>query len=330
MSKRASPTVIGGFVVGAVALAVLAIAVFGSGRLFRHTHKFVCYFPGSVNGLSVGAPVKFKGVKLGEVVQIMLNLGQSALDREVATGQRSSVDVRIPVVIELDTELMRQQGARLDVGDRDRIEWLIKQGLRAQLNTESFVTGVLFVALDLMPDKPIVLFNDPTVNYPELPTVPTDIEQVRSAANQLLERLDDLKLEDLVNSITGAANGIAQLTNSPEIKRTLVALEGTAKSLDTTSATFRKLGENLDGRVGPLTQNLTQSTANADAALAAARDTMLTARAALDANSPTIVELRDALTNISAAARAVRALAEELERNPSSVVRGKPLPEDKK
>ena len=103
MNKKISPTLIGAFVVGAVALIVIAILVFGSGRLFRQSRDFVLYFDNSVNGLRVGAPVKFKGVEVGSVKNILLQLG---------TGQQ--VD-KIPVIIEIDLEKLTSRGASDDI-----------------------------------------------------------------------------------------------------------------------------------------------------------------------------------------------------------------------
>ena len=74
MAKRANPAFVGAFVIGAIALAIAAVALLGSGSLFRNTHQFVCFFDGNVNGLRVGALVKFKGVEIGEVRQILLSL----------------------------------------------------------------------------------------------------------------------------------------------------------------------------------------------------------------------------------------------------------------
>jgi paraquat-inducible protein B len=83
MGKKVNPTVIGLFVVGAIALAVIGVIVFGSGQFFKHTQRFVMYFPGSVNGLSIGAPIKFKGVDIGTVSDIRL-----VLKREEPTASR--------------------------------------------------------------------------------------------------------------------------------------------------------------------------------------------------------------------------------------------------
>ena len=98
MNKKISPTLIGAFVIGAIALLVIAIIVFGSGRLFKQTREFVLYFETSVNGLRVGAPVKFKGVEVGSVKNIVLQLEK---DTQVA---------RIPVIIEIDLEKLQAGG----------------------------------------------------------------------------------------------------------------------------------------------------------------------------------------------------------------------------
>ena len=96
MGRKANPVMIGAFVVGAIALAVVGIVVFGSGRLFADTTPFVMYFSGSVDGLSVGSPVKFKGVEIGGVTSIQLDLGEEA---------------RIPVWIEVDNKKIVAHGA---------------------------------------------------------------------------------------------------------------------------------------------------------------------------------------------------------------------------
>ena len=99
MNKKMSPAMIGAFVLGAVALIVIAILVFGSGRLFRQTRTFVLYFDSSVNGLRVGAPVKLKGVEIGSVKDIRLLVGQGTAGDE------------IPVIIEIDLKKLTRRGS---------------------------------------------------------------------------------------------------------------------------------------------------------------------------------------------------------------------------
>jgi paraquat-inducible protein B len=145
VNKKISPAVIGAFVLGALALIVIAIVIFGSGQLFRQTRDFVLYFDNSVNGLHVGAPVKLKGVEIGAVKDIRLQLEpNSQLDK-------------IPVIVEIDLEKLTSRGAtsvaRTDI--ETLRQTVIQRGLRGQLLMESLVTGLLYVGLDFFPDTPV-------------------------------------------------------------------------------------------------------------------------------------------------------------------------------
>ena len=147
MNKKISPTLIGAFVVGAVALLVIAVIAFGSGRLFRETKEFVLYFDGTVNGLHVGAPVKFKGVEIGSVKDILLQLdGDSEVNK-------------IPVIIEIDLKKLTARGASGVLVEKQEAfqKAIVEQSLRAQLQTESMVTGVLYVGFDFFPGAPLTL-----------------------------------------------------------------------------------------------------------------------------------------------------------------------------
>src|SRR5215470_19720389 len=101
MGKRVNPTIIGAFVLGAIALGIVAVTIWGSGRLFQKAYNYVCYFPGSVNGLNLGAPVKFRGVQVGNVTDIRLIYKQT------------NGEPRIPVFLKLDEDRMRELGAQL-------------------------------------------------------------------------------------------------------------------------------------------------------------------------------------------------------------------------
>jgi paraquat-inducible protein B len=147
-SRRANPAVVGGFVLGAIGLATAVVVVWGSGRFFRHTVTFVSYFSGSVNGLNLGAPVKFRGVQIGSVIEI-----RSRMER---AGTVNPEQFRIPVWFELDPKQISELGGTI-VLDRVQIDEMIAQGLRAQLQLESIVTGVLYLGVDFFPDSPVVL-----------------------------------------------------------------------------------------------------------------------------------------------------------------------------
>jgi len=105
MGKRVSPTAIGIFVVGSFALVVVAIIVVGSGNLFKKPVRFVCMFQGNVNGLRIGAPVKFKGVQIGTVEEIKLTLKPS--EGELKPDIK---ELRLPVVIGIDRKMITESG----------------------------------------------------------------------------------------------------------------------------------------------------------------------------------------------------------------------------
>src|SRR5215813_7632297 len=129
MNKKMSPAMIGAFVLGALALIVIAILVFGSGRLFRQTREFVLYFDNSVNGLRIGAPVKFSGVEIGSVKDIRLLVEKGG-------------DVnKIPVIIEIDLEKLTSRGGTIAPAvDREAFKkFIVDRGLRGQLDMESLV-----------------------------------------------------------------------------------------------------------------------------------------------------------------------------------------------
>jgi paraquat-inducible protein B len=189
MNKKISPAVIGAFVLGAVALIIIAILVFGSGRLFRQTRDFVLYFDSSVNGLRIGAPVKIKGVEIGSVKDIRLQLEKNK-------------EPKIPVIIELDLEKFTSRGATIAVAtamDREALNKAIARGLRGQLEMESLVTGLLFIALDFFPGTPINLVQrtDGDYKYPEIPTLPTTLEQAKGAVTRIMNKLEDIDFKEL-------------------------------------------------------------------------------------------------------------------------------------
>src|SRR5882672_2842173 len=172
MGSKISPTTIGAFVVGAIVLVVAGALLFGGGKFFTEKLPYVLFFESSVEGLNVGAPVIFRGVQVGQVTAIS------------AIADPQTFDVRIRVQIELVRGVIK-------VGEEDQrfkdqrkgVEGLIQKGARASLRMQSFVTGLLYVALDFHPDTPIRLLGlDPTV--PELPTIPSDMDQLKSTIQQ--------------------------------------------------------------------------------------------------------------------------------------------------
>lgn len=190
MSKPANKTLIGAFVIGAVALLVMAVLVFGSGKFLKKSFHAVVFFEGSIKGLNEGAPVIFKGVKIGSVKDIRV-FYDAAYD-----------SLRIPVIIELEPEKIE----RTDVAERrpeKNVKLLIEKGLKAQLQMQSIVTGQLVIALDFFPDKS-ARYVGFIKKYPEIPTVPTAFEE-------LTKTIQNLPIKEIVKKLNLTLNSVRKL-----------------------------------------------------------------------------------------------------------------------
>lgn len=322
MNKKISPTLIGAFVVGALALVVAAVLILGSGKLFLHSRDFVLYFEGSVNGLRVGAPVKFKGVEIGAVKRILLQLGS---DMSVQ---------RIPVIIRVDAEKITKRGGEgAAVTDPEVGKALIDQGLRGQLQMESFVTGLLYIGLDFFPDTPahFVQSSQNVNQYQEIPTIPSIFEQAQDAIGRIVTRLEKVDFQALLTSLEQTSKGVNSMVNSPELKGSLQALQKAVPKLEETIVSVRDAARTLDQNFTGLSADLKQTSTETRAAVKQAGETMKEAEATLanvkgliDPDSQTFYELTRSLREVSAAARSLRQLSSYLERNPRALIFGKP------
>jgi len=352
MSKQANKTVIGVFVVVAVALAVAAVIVFGSGKFFSPRALSVAFFEGSVKGLRAGAPVTFRGVPIGEVksVKVVYN--------------RKDLSFWIPVILELEPDKIEGWEAYVkQVTQRESRQMLVEAGLRAQLQMQSLVTGQLSVDLDFYPDKPAHFVKpeipELDIPYPEVPTIKTPLQEVA-------QTIQEFPLQEIAQDISRSLKGIDRLVNSPKLAESLDGvdeavkeLKGLAKSMnsqvnrladdldliikdtrtlidnlndrsdgilthvDQTLSDTRKLVNNIDNRTQPLASTLQATLDTAQAALVQARRTLKTIETTAGENSPIRYELSDALNEIAGAARSLRVLADYLEQNPDALLRGK-------
>lgn len=327
MNKRISPTLIGAFVVGALALIVIAVIAFGSGQLFRQTKQFVLFFSGQVNGLRVGAPVKFRGVEIGSVKEILLQLEP---DMKVQ---------RIPVIIEIDLKkVISRGGTGVVLRDPKAFKAGIDQGVRAQLRMESLVTGVLYVGIDLFPGTPAIFVQPPGSKYEEIPTVPTAFEQAQDAATKIIAKLEEIDFKGLTNSAKAALDGVNQLVSSPALKASLRGLEQSIPKLQEALIGVHQLTTSIDANVSTLSVNLQQTSDAARQAmleattamkqtttvLKEAEATLTSVRSISDPDSATFYEITRSLKEVSAAARSLRLLSNFIERNPRALIFGKP------
>ena len=326
MGKRINPATVGAFVLGALGLILAAVVVFGSGNLFRTTHEFVIYFGGDgINGLRVGAPVKFKGVEIGEVKRILLRLEQE-VNRD---NGKLRADVRIPVIIELDEDkIVSHGGTAIDLSDPHTVPNLIREGLRAQLGSDSFVTGLMYVALDIEPNTPIQMVAPPGSPLQEIPAIPTTLEQAQAVALRIFERLDKVDFGAVVQQMSDMVDSIRQITSSPALREAVANSEKTREQLDRTLAGAQQTLSTVNSQVPPLSDSLQKTSASADAAAKQARLTLGTVQTAIEPNSPVNYQVLQTLQDVSAAAHSIKELADYLQRNPSAIVRGRDFSQD--
>lgn len=318
MPKRVSPATIGVFVVGSLALILVALVVLGSGRLFQKQHRFICFFRGDLNGLKVGSAVKVRGVQIGSVIEILLRLPAGAGTYRVQNNL-----VELPVIFDIDESQLKNRGGTGEALQPEELKNLIDRGLRAQLATESLLTGLLYIDLDLHPNTPLNVMLVPGSGYREIPTIPTDLEQVQQSAMRAIAKLDKIDVVALVRSMTDAASSIRDLAGSPNLKATIASLKDASANLNTTLTAFRNDFARLNGKADPVLASLKQTSDRAQVALTQMTTTMTQLQMTFAPDAPLTYRLSVTLDDVAAASNAMRELADYIQRNPSALVRGK-------
>ena len=317
MRKRISPAAVGAFVIGAAALAIAMVMILWGGELFTSSHDYVLYFSGDVNGLQSGAPVKFKGVQVGSVSRILLSL-------ENGLGNQPP-SLLIPVVIQLNSKTAVHRAAgRLDLDDPEVVRQLVKVGLRGQIASESIVTGILYVSLDIRPGTPAHFVGPRDAIYPEIPTVPTAFEQAQQLAMEALTKLSRVDFDRLISGLTDTVTQMSAFARSPQLKAAVDALPGTVQRLGAAADSIQRLADHANGEIASTSAALRKTSLNATLALEQTQATLKGVRETVGPGSPVSYQLGQTLNDLSQAARAMRDLAEYLDRNPSAIVRGRP------
>ena len=208
-------------------------------------------------------------------------------------------------------------------------DW-IKRGMRAQLATESLLTGLLYIDLDLHPNAPIKFVLEPDGPYREIPTVQTDLAQLQERLTQTLDKFDKIDFQALVVSITDAANSIKTLTGSPELKATLESLKGTVANLNQAVTSARALLNNANAKVGPLIADIRESSDEANKTMKETRAALVSLQQTLDPNAPLAVHLNQTLDSLDETSQSLGEFTDYLQRNPSALIRGRYVPDKDK
>lgn len=344
MAKPVSKTLIGAFVLGALALVFGGIVILGSGALFRDIKEVVMFFDGSVGGLQVGAPVTFRGVAVGEVSGIQI----------VYRADRQ--EFLIPVAAQLYPDRFQ----KVSEGHKKLApQELMDMGLRAQLQLQSFITGQLSIQLDFFPGSEVRLVGPTMAGFSarvqEIPTIPTPIQKIEKSIQQIpldevirdardtLTSIRDIlaspAIPDIIANLKQVSQDAVGLTRSAEAK-----LGAMSSQVDLTLKELRTLAANANAQLKPMgsaideTRTLLQSLNRQIEPLAAeASSTAAEFRAALKQSETALANLSSMtaenaglrynlelfLTELAATARSLRTLSDYLDRHPDSLLRGK-------
>ena len=252
MSQKTNPKLVGVFVLGAFAVAIGALIVFGGAGFLIKKQTYVMFFSGSVAGLQVGAPVNFRGVPLGQVTDISVSYFPEDANSEFV----------IPVYVQIEPERIR---GRTDENRRS-LDELIEFGLRAELALQSFVTGQLGIELDFKSGTKATLTGlDPT--HEEIPTLPSDTEKLKASITRVADILQDVSLEqitqDIQTAVNSASTSIVRVSTAiDEVSDKIVPLAAEIQAtVDDVRATLEEAKARLAMQPGEVLYTATQSLA---------------------------------------------------------------------
>ena len=324
MSQKPNPVSIGLFIMIGVALGVTGLLLFSSSKMFTKTRDIVVYFNQSLNGLNVGAPVKYRGVTIGSVKKVMIFWNQ-------ATN-----DYAMPVLIELEEKLIKERvGTPIETFTDRALTQRVGSGMRASLQAESLVTGVLYIECHINRDAPPPVFHQLEKRFAEMPSEPTQIQQmmenlgsldikgISTNINAVIVRLDkvleSMRMGDISTGVTNTLASLNQLITSPDITNSLA-------SVRTTLDQYRTLGEKLSGRIDPLAESITNSLAEANRTLAQLQGTASNLRGMLRPDAPLQHDLDQLLRQMAGTAQSVSSLMEFLQQHPNALITGREAP----
>jgi len=323
VSARNHPRVVGAFVLGAVALVLAGIVALSSGNWLARRDLFTVFFPGSVRGLNKGAAVTFRGVRIGEVVDV----------RAFLTGGADPV-IQIEVVIEIRGDVVEvPEGMPRPVAagatPAEFAKGLIDRGIRAQMMSASLLTGQRYIELDFRPEQP-ARFGGLNPRYPELPTTPTALEKLGDRAEELMEKLAELPVAEMLEDVRKAISAARQVLESPDLKEVFASANRSAKRFDAVLQETRSALRATEKTLATLDGEASRTGGEARRTLESVRETLAGAEGSLAALEHTLEGTDDArvtaaraLEELGRTMTALRNLVDYMQTHPEAVVLGK-------
>ncbi len=323
MDIRAHPTAIGIFLIGALALSVLGVAVLTSSGWFTQRSTFISSFGETVNGLEIGAPVKFQGVRVGSVTNLLIRI------------ELTDKTFEVPVEYDIDLSLLTSQdGSFVDLSDESVLQQQIDDGLRAQLQMESIVTGQLYVELTYRPGAVRPEIAHGAGDHLNIPSTPSLMAAFGTQAGSLVddalgimfrvnEMLEEIDMQSLNASLVASAQSIERLADAPEIRAAFAEVPEMTAQFNRTMAEMEVLTARLGGAIEPLQGQLDSTNAEVLLTLQSMRRATDATQGLISTDSGVGYQMEEAFTSLKEAADALRMLSLSLERNPDMLLRGK-------
>jgi paraquat-inducible protein B len=334
MKTRVSPTIIGVFVLGALALGVVALLTFGSISFFDKPQRFIVYFGGdeSVNGLDHGSPVKLRGVRVGRVATLNLRYDEKK-NQSVAA-----------VVCEFNRDAITGlNGLPLNISSRAELQALIDRGLRARLEVQSLATGLLYVGLNFVDAKENPDPGERDSRYAVVPALPSAISEFQNSVTEILTNLKKADLAGLSRGLTALIADTRKQLNGLDLKQVADQWKRTGERIEALAAdqNFKRTFDNLNGAVTDLRATMAKLDAQVEPTSAQLNATIAEAKKAMQAFNLTAQETRKfvrsqgglgeelagSLQHVAEAAESVKRLVDFLERNPNALITGRKRPE---
>ncbi|MBC8126366.1 MAG: MCE family protein [Gloeobacteraceae cyanobacterium ES-bin-144] len=332
MSKKASPTLIGIFTLAGLLLAAAAMLLFGAGKFFEKSSHIILYFDQSANGLLIGSEVRFGGVSIGRVASMKVIIDQK--------GNRKI----IPVVVQLSDKDLKDvsstSGERMDFASEAGVRKAVAEGLRAKMKQQSLLTGQLYIEFDIVPEKPGFIYQPEGGSpYPVVPTMGTELDALIAGVADGLKKFNALDLEnamkDLRAAITSAKDQINAL-NMKAINDNLVGITTDVRaitsnqklthainSLDEALTSINAVTRKADAKFDPLMNDLQKTLNRTDSALAKIDTATADLSKITNPRAPMQIRLTNVLAEIERSSRTIRELADDLKRNPNTLLGGK-------
>ncbi|MEH6582794.1 MAG: MlaD family protein [Halioglobus sp.] len=318
MGNKTNTAAIGAFIVGALIIAVAAILFISGTGWGQDKSKVIMVFDGSVKGLSVGAPVALRGVTIGQVTDIDLIF------------DTDTIDVIMFVEAEILGDHIQQRG---NDNDGDFTEEMIARGLRAQLNSQSLLTGLLYVQLDFHPNSALILAETDSP-HTQIPTIPTELQK-------LSREFESINVSELADNLQSIATGMNAFVSNTAFQQLPHDLQQAVTTIETLSAEITaqiassgpKIDEFLDSasvtvrtanaEIPRLSASVINTLAELDKALVNFDATVGEVNHLVADDSSTRYELNKALHELALAGRAMQLLAKTLEEQPEAILRGR-------